>query len=148
MQNTLPETQRHRPLGVTIMAVLLGIEGILELVVGILALLAILALGRTIVVHGHVTTSRIVDVVGSVLAGFPIVIGLLTLIFSIGLWTLRRWAFWATVIIEVGSLLIHALQFTQHHIAAGTIVTGMIIPVIILLYFFIDPNVRRAFHTL
>jgi uncharacterized membrane protein (DUF2068 family) len=148
MQNTIPETPRSRPLGVTIMAILLGIEGILELVVGILALLAILALGRTIVVHGHATTSRVVDVVGSVLAGFPIAIGLLTLIFSIGLWTLRPWAFWATVIIEVGSLLIHVLQFTQHHIAAGTIVTGMIIPVIILLYFFVDPNVRRAFHTL
>ncbi len=148
MQNIVPETRRNRPFGVTIMAVLLGIEGVLELVVGILALLAILALGRTIVVHGHATTSRVVDVVGSILAAIPIVIGLLTLVFSFGLWTLKRWAFWATVIIEAGSLLVHALQFTQQHIAVGTIVTGMIIPAIILLYFFVDPNVRRAFYTL
>jgi hypothetical protein len=147
MQNMEAETRSKRPLGVTIMAILLGLEGIIELAVGIIALLAILALGRTIVVHGHATTGRAIDVAGSVLAGIPILIGVLTLIFSIGLWMLWRWTFWATVIIEIGSLLIHTLQFLQHHIAVGTIVTGMVIPVIILLYFLIDPNVRRAFHT-
>jgi hypothetical protein len=146
MQNTIQETQQHRPLGVTILAVLLGIEGILEVLVGVLALLAILSLGRTIIVHGHATTGRAVDTVGIILASIPIIIGLCTLVFSIGLWTLRRWAFWATVIIEVASLLFYGLRLIQHSLAGIGIVTGIAIPVIILLYFFVDPNVRRAFR--
>lgn len=145
MQQAVSEP-RHRPLGVTIIAAILSIEGILELLGGILILVGIFAIGHTISVHGHTTTSHVVDVVGVVLAIIPLVVGLLTLIFAVGLWLLKRWAFWLTVIIEVISLVRHGLEFTQAtHPPIVLIVAGMIIPVAVLIYFLVDPNVRHAF---
>ena len=89
---------RSRPLGVTIIAVLLIIAGILELVGGGLAIAVVLALGHTIAQHGHGATGAVVDAAGGVLGGISIVIGILTLIFAWGLWTLKSWAFWLTVV--------------------------------------------------
>jgi len=145
-QDTLSESRRHRPLGVTIIAAILGIEGILELLGGVLILMGVFAVGRAISGHGHTTTSTVVDVVGIVLAIIPLVIGVLTFIFAVGLWLLKRWAFWLVVIIEVISLVRHALEFTQAtHPPVALIVADMIIPVVVLLYFLVDPNVCAAF---
>jgi len=70
----------------------------------------------------------------------------LTFIFALGLWLLKRWAFWLTVVIEVISLVRHALEFTQAtHPPVVLIVVGMILPVVILIYFLVDSNVRNAF---
>lgn len=145
MQHTMSDTRR-RPLGVTIIATLLGIEGVLEILGGILILVGIFAVGHTITTHGHTTTGHAVDVVGVVLAIIPLVVGVLTFIFAAGLWFLKRWAFWLTVIIEIISLVRHGLEFTQAtHPPVALIVAGMIVPVIILLYFLLDSNVRTAF---
>ena len=62
MQQEASDT-RHRPLGVTIIAVILSIESILELLGGVLILVGIFAIGRTISGHGHTTTGHVVDVV-------------------------------------------------------------------------------------
>ena len=137
---------RHRPLGVTIISVVLAIQGIFELIVGILAIVAISAISHTIDAHGHVTTAHVVDVLGGTLGGISLVIGILTLIFAIGLWTLKRWAFWLTVIIELISVIRHALEFTHPNFNTVSIVIGLILPVAILLYFLVDANVRRAFR--
>ncbi len=141
------ESHAHtRPLGVTIIAVLLGIEAILEILAGILILVGIFAVGRAIVGHGHTTTGHVVDTLGIILAILPLVVGVLTFIFAAGLWLLKRWAFWLTVIIEVISLLRHLLEFTQPtHSPTALIIGGMIIPIVVLLYFLVDPNVRAAF---
>jgi uncharacterized membrane protein (DUF2068 family) len=136
---------RHRPLGVSIISIILAIQGIFELVLGIFAILAIFAAGHAISGSGHTTTGTVVDVLGGTLGGISLVIGILTLIFAIGLWTLKRWAFWLTVIIEFISLVRHALEFTHPNPAVGGIVVGMIIPVVVLLYFLVDGNVRAAF---
>lgn len=136
---------RRRPLGVTIIAVILAIQAIFELLLGIFAILAIFAAGHAISGSGHTTTGTIVDVLGGTLGGISLVVGILTLIFAIGLWTLKRWAFWLTVIIELISLIRHALEFTHPNPSVGTIILGMIIPVVVLLYFLVDGNVRAAF---
>ena len=135
----------RRPLGVSIISVILAIQGIFELLLGIFAVLAIFAAGHAISGSGHATTGTVVDVLGGTLGGISLVVGLLTLIFAIGLWTLRRWAFWLTVIIEFISLVRHALEFTHPNASVVSIVVGMIIPVVILLYFLVDSNVRDAF---
>jgi uncharacterized membrane protein (DUF2068 family) len=136
---------RNRPIGVTIIAVLLIITALVELLIGGLTLAGAFSAGHAISVHGHTTTGSVVDVLGSVLGGASLVIGMLTLIFAWGLWTLKRWAFWLVVILEVISLVRHLLEFTGPHAATWTIVVGMILPIIILAYFLLDSNVRNAF---
>ena len=135
----------RRPLGVSIISVILAIQGIFELLLGIFAILAVFAAGHAISGSGHTTTGTVVDVLGGTLGGIALVVGLLTLIFAIGLWTLKRWAFWLTVIIEFVSLVRHALEFTHPTTSTLNIVLGMIIPVVVLLYFLVDTNVRAAF---
>ena len=144
MQETMAP---RRPLGVTILAVLLTIQGIFEIIVGIIALLAISSVGHIVDAHGHTTIGTVIDVFGGVLGGVSIVVGILTLIFAWGMWALKRWAFWLTIIIEGISLVRHLIEFAHPHPAVGSIVIGLIIPVVILVYFLIDPNVRRAFRT-
>ncbi|MBV8694827.1 MAG: DUF2127 domain-containing protein [Chloroflexi bacterium] len=143
MQETV---SRKRPLGVTIVAAVLSIEGIVEIIIGIIALLAIFALGRVAATHGHNIVHNAVDVIGIILGGYFLIAGILKLIFAVGLWALQRWAFWLTVIIEVISILGSAYQFTRPGHNVVGIVLGMIIPVLILLYFFVDSNVRAAFR--
>ena len=133
-----------RPLGVTIIAVLLIIAGILGLIFGGLALAAAFTLGHTLDVHHHATTSTVVDTLGVILASIPLILGLLALIFAWGLWALKRWAFWVTVALDVLFLLRYLLEFARHQLVATGIV-GIIISVAILIYLFADPNVRAAF---
>ncbi len=142
MENALA---RHRPLGVSIISIILAIQGIFELLLGIFAILAIFAAGQAISGSGHTTTGTVVDVLGGTLGGIAVVVGILTLIFAIGLWTLKRWAFWLTVVIEFVSLVRHALEFTHPTTSTTNIVLGLIIPVVVLLYFLIDGHVRAAF---
>ena len=138
--------RRQRPIGVTIMAVLLCIEGLLELIGGILLIVAANSLSRTIISHGHRISAHVVDGLGIGLGGVGIVIGIITLIFVFGLWTLRRWAFWAVIILEGLSLLRSIIELVRHTGTVGGVVAGMIIPALILIYFLLDANVRRAFR--
>ncbi len=144
-ENTLMP-QGRRPLGVTIIAVLVGIEGLLEVIGGILLILAANSLSRRIVQGGHVHISKFVDTFGISIGVVIIVIGVITLLFVAGLWTLQRWAYWATIIIEVITLLPNIISLIR---GTGTVagnIVQMIIPVVVLLYFLISPNVRRAFR--
>jgi len=129
----------------------LAIEGIFELLVGILILVGIFTLGHEISIHGHAVVGSMVDVVGGVLggvlAGAALIIGLFSLIFAVGLWTLKRWAFWLTVILEIISIVRHLIEFTHPVHSTVSIVIGLILPVVILLYFLFDRNVRAAFRT-
>jgi uncharacterized membrane protein len=145
MQNAV-QSSRQRPLGVTIMAVLLGIQGLIELIAGIILILAANSISHRIIANGHTTIARLVDTFGVLLGSVGIVVGIITLFFVFGLWTLRRWAFWAVVIIEGLSLLRSIFELVRHTGTTFGVIVGMILPVIILLYFFIDPNVRRAFR--
>jgi len=63
------QEKRKRPLGVSIMAILLGIQGLVELVIAALAIGALVALGHALSVHGHTRVATVVDVLGWVLAG-------------------------------------------------------------------------------
>jgi len=61
-----------------------------------------------------------------------------------GLWTLKPWAFWTVVIVEVIHLVQAILSLTR---GQGTGVGDLIFPIIILAYLFLDRNVRAAFRT-
>lgn len=147
MQNTRVETLQKRPGGVTVIAVLLGIEGILEIIIGILILTASLFISHRVIVHGHTTIATAINVVGGVLGVLPLIVGIITLIFSWGLWTLKRWAFWATIVIAALNILVALPTIFQVHPNILSFVIRVIVPIIILLYFLFFPQVRHAFHT-
>ena len=136
----------RRPLGVTIIAVLVGLEGLLEVVAGLLLTLAANSLSRRVVQGGHVIVSKFIDTFGIGIGVTLIVIGVLTLLFVLGLWTLQRWAYWAVIIIEAITLLPNIIALVRGTGSLAGNIVQMIIPVVVLLYFLIDPNVRRAFR--
>ena len=144
MQQTLPRQQR-RPVGVTIVAIILALHGILDVVLGIIILVGSLALGHAISAHGHTTAGAVVDTAGVILGGITLVIGLVKLIVPVGLLLLKRWAYWLVILIEVFSLAKHGFEYTHPHTHVLLIVVPMILAAVILLYLLIDPNVRAAF---
>jgi len=127
---------RQRPLGVSIIAIVLLVLGILELIASILGFIALTAIHSTVL-----------DAGGAVLLVIAIIIGIADIVLFWGLWTLRPWAFWATAIVEAISVVqsLYGL-LVQHNNLAATLI-GMIIPLAILIYLFADRNVRAAFRT-
>lgn len=128
---------RQRPLGITIIAIILGISAVLGLIAIILGLVALGAAH----VGGALASAAIVALV--VAAVFAI----LELFLAWGLWTLRPWAFWATAVIEAIRILDGLYALFVQHVAIGSAILSLIIPIIILVYLFVDRNVRAAFHT-
>lgn len=119
---------RTRPLGITIISILLGIDGIVEAILGIISL-----------VSGAAPLGGIV----------LLILGLLTLALAWGLWTLQSWAFWGIVIIEALNVIYTIYEFAMGRANANvsSLIFSLILPIVILLYMFLDRNVRRAFNT-
>jgi len=113
---------RSRPLGITIIAIIMAIYGILGIIGGIMLL-------------GSSATLGVV----------AIILGILELVLAWGMWTLQKWAFWTTVILEVLAVLNGIFAITGNNTAGG--IGGIVIALIILIYLFADRNVREAFRT-
>src|SRR5947209_6845110 len=82
MQNV---TTTKRPLGITILSVLMFIQAILEIILGVFAFIG--------------STFRD-PLVGLLVGWVPLAVGVLLLILAWGLWTLKPWAYWGTLILE------------------------------------------------
>ena len=123
--------QPQRPLGVTIIAILVGIQGVLLLIGGILAFFGIFIPG--------------VGGVFAVISSITILIAVLILYFAMSLWTLKPWAFWATVIIEIINVVFGLIALFSGREWVN--VFGLILSAIILIYFLVSSNVRAAFRT-
>ena len=128
---------RPRPLGITIIAIILGISAVLGLIAIILGLVALGAAH----LDGALATAAIVALI------IAAVFALLELFLAWGLWTLKPWAFWATAVIEAIRILDGLYALFVQHSALGSAILSLIIPIIILIYLFADRNVRAAFHT-
>ncbi len=129
MQNL--STTPRRPLGITIISILLFIQAIFEIIVGIIA---------------FVGTTLASPLAGLLVGWIPLAIGVLLFILAWGLWTLKPWAYWATLIVEIVSIVTHFLGYGQTH-SILAIISGGIISIIIVIYLLVDGNVRRAFRT-
>ena len=116
---------RARPLGITIISIILAVEGILGIISGIVLLSA----GGAIGTLGIIT----------------LILGVLHLVLAWGLWTLKTWAFWGTVILEVLVLIDGIFGLGQGQQAPG--ILSLIFAVVVLIYMFADRNVRAAFRT-
>lgn len=121
MRDTMLETPRKRPVGVTIIAGLLWIEAVLGISIGVITMIG--GLGGVLSFLGIVAT----------------VFGLIELYVAWGLWTLQRWAFWTAVIIEALALAGGAVSLFQPGANVGATVSTMVLPVVILLYFLLAP---------
>ena len=116
---------RARPLGITIISIILAVEGILGIISGIVLLTA----GGAIGTLGIIT----------------LILGVLHLVLAWGLWTLKTWAFWGVVILEVLVLIDGIFGLGQGQQAHG--ILSLIFAVVVLIYMFADRNVRAAFRT-
>jgi hypothetical protein len=146
MFHTSMETPARRPLRISILAILEGLQGLM-LLIGLLTVIVTASSSGTITIEGHTIFRADVSIGSALLAGVFLVVGLLSLLFAWGLWRLARWAYWATVILQVISLTNSVIAFTQAPAHVAFIVVGMINPVLMLLYLLLNSNVRAAFRT-
>jgi hypothetical protein len=131
MEETKISPTRKRPPGITLIALLLCIQGVLEVVLALVLLL-------------------IVTRIPWAVAGFIVsaIIGLVCLALARGLWTLKPWAFGATVVLQILSI-VYPLFNLVLMLPKNTFITtvgNLIFPVAILIYLFADKNVRAAFQ--
>jgi uncharacterized membrane protein (DUF2068 family) len=130
---------RRRPTGVSIIAVLVAIGGIITLIGAIY-----LFFGVGVFAFQLPGSLRGVAIWFGILAA---IIGLLELFFAWGLWTLKSWAFWAVVILEVLNIIQILILWLQHYSNFGSFLLSLVLPVVILVYFLADRHVREAFGT-
>lgn len=129
--------ERERPLGITIIAAVLGISALLALVVLILGLTHVSMLG----IGDQMTPTASIVLLLALLVGF------FELAVAWGLWTLKPWAYWTTMIVEAIRLIValYTVFFLQRVLISG--ISGIILPLIVLTYLFADRRVRAAFRS-
>ena len=128
MQNV---STSKRPLGITIIAIILFIQAVFEIVAGIISF------------FGHLITNPLA---GLLVGWVPLVVGILLFILAWGLWTLKPWAYWVTLVLEIVNIVLHFLGYGQTH-SPLAIISGGIVSIIVVIYLLVDGNVRRAFRT-
>ena len=125
MHNTLPGTSRRRPFLVRVLAVLLALQAIAWLIIGLTTLLT----------------------AGGFLAVSLLIMGLVGLMLAWELWMLKRWAFWATIVISAIDLIVDMLGLIrpQLGVTVRELVPNMVLSAFILVALFM-PDVRAAFR--
>lgn len=123
----------QRPMGVTILAVLAAIGGVVDILAGLV-----------LVGLSAVTASFALPIAGlaSVLGILLVATGILDFVFAYGAWGLKPWAWMLGIVLMVARVVLDVLTF-QSSSAAG-LVEGVVISGIIIYYLY-RPHVRRAF---
>jgi hypothetical protein len=123
-----------RPTGVTILAVLAAISGVISLFGGLgIAGLGYLAAGGG-VVSGFTTMLWIV----------LLVLGLIELVLAYGFWSLRPWAWSLGIGVQGAGVVINVLQFVNNGAALTSTVVSVLVAAAII-YYLLQPHVRAAF---
>jgi len=138
MHEPIAQVSRSRPTGVSVIATLAWIYGGLIIVV---ALLGFLGLG----IAGH-HIPGVLNALAITLLVVALIIGVAALVVGWGLWTLKRWAFWATAIVVIIGIVDHFIGLITRQTTTVSSILDLIIAVIVLAYLFGDTNVREAFR--
>jgi uncharacterized membrane protein (DUF2068 family) len=131
----------NRPTGVTIIAILSLLSGVLGLC-GVTPLLGISVLGALI----PTGVTQVLGAIGIVVSVLLVLGPVLQLVFAYGAWNLRSWAWWLGIIatgISVVGVVIGILA--SGGAAIYTAITNALLPIIIFVYL-LTPDVRRAFN--
>ena len=116
-----------RPIGVTILAVLTIIFGLLGLLAGIL-LVIVGAAGATVLPAQYQAIAVILLALGALLAIFS----LLGIIAGVGLFRLRAWAWWLTIIVGILNIVFNIGSYVVYPI--GGFPYGIALWIIIIIY--------------
>jgi len=126
------------------MAFILAVEGVVWFILGSLAFFAVITNG-SFNVYGASAAADSLDIISVT----GLVSGVLYLFFAWALWTLKRWAFWATLLIEFLNIIAGVLLLTRpkalYSAGAGQIALSLIIAFFVLACFLISSKVREAF---
>ncbi len=146
MQKSMMNIPRKRPGLVTVIAILLGIQGLLLLILGILALIAVITGGK-INAFGGTALATWVDVFSVTW----LVEGVILLGLAWGLWRLLRWAYWAALVLEFLNLLGSSLELiapqpSLRQTPTWTLALSLILSLVILVCFLVGSNIRAAFR--
>ncbi|MCU0504363.1 MAG: hypothetical protein MUE82_01105 [Chloroflexi bacterium] len=130
----------RRPRGIAIVALLLGLLGTLAVVFGALALAAY-ALGGTDPGIDAESASGV-----AVIGATYLVIGVAQVFVAWALWSLKRWAWWLTIILQGISVLqaVAAMAFTEVTSVDTAAFTSLAFSLVVLGYF-LTKGVRTAF---
>lgn len=136
-QNPPMFQSQQRPCGVTLMGIFLLMQGLFLIVVGIFGIIGLVVLvfdvskGGALLAHGLISG----------------VLGILSVIFSIGLFMLRPWAFWGVVLMAALNLINSLIILAQTSFVSWGHIFNAILSLVILLYFLTSNSVRAAFRT-
>lgn len=129
--------EEQRPGGVTALAILVGIAGVIVLVIGFIA---VIGAGAT-----WLGASDASAIPAATIGAFYLALGLITLFVAWSLLSLRRWAWVLAVIVVVVQLAGHVASVVARDIGVPQAIVASVIPVIVLVYL-TRPRVRSAFH--
>jgi uncharacterized membrane protein (DUF2068 family) len=129
---------KDRPLGVSIIAIVLGIEAILQ----ILASLAMFGLAIagvfTVVYSGPATIAIVMGILF-------LIIGIIELAVTMGLWNLEGWAWTVAVVVTWIDVIFDVIGGFVGTQTFGATMLSLAIPLIVLIYLY-QSGVRQAFN--
>ena len=128
----------NRPMGITVLAVVALIWGLVKLLVGFGVLTAS---GLAAVFGGPV--GMVAGAVGAIAGCFLIIGPILQILFGIGALSLRPWAWWMGIV-GTGITVFGALLRIMGGAPAGSTLFSVAIPLLILIYLLRQP-VRQVF---
>jgi len=126
------------------MAFILAVQGVVWFILGSLAFVAVITNG-SFNVYGASAAADSLDIISVT----GLVSGVLYLFFAWALWTLKRWAYWATLLIEFLNIIAGGLLLTRpkalYAPGVAQIALSLIITFFVLACFLISSKVREAF---
>jgi len=128
---------RQRPCGVMLVVVFLFLQGIFMMITGIFGIFGLVVFifnpfrGEALLTQGVIY----------------FILGILSIVFSVGMFLLKPWAFWAAIIIAAFNLVVSLIVLVQTGFASWGYFFNAVFSLVILLYFLTDNDVRAAFLT-
>jgi uncharacterized membrane protein (DUF2068 family) len=75
-----------------------------------------------------------------------LVLGIASIVIGWGLWSLKQWAYWAAVILQILGILLSIYIFSTNS-SVGLLAFQLVIHAVVLIYLFTSSQVRKAFRS-